>query len=103
MASVAITVPLNNGDAFPATIVGTYSELAAATASKPGDPPPPPPPVVPIAVTIKNEGTGAEINDTANGTNGDWSLAKPVGLASGTYTITASLLGASDSKTGIVN
>jgi hypothetical protein len=102
MASVAITAPLNNGDAFPATIGGTYSELAA-DALTPDDPPPPPPPVVLISVTIRNEGTGAEIQGGAGGSGGSWSLAKPSGLASGTYTITASFDGASDAKTGILN
>lgn len=101
MPTIAITAPANNGDAFPDTIQGTYSELVAAMT--PGDPPPPPP-VVLISVTIRNEGTGAEIQDGAGGSGGTWSLAKPSGLASGTYTITASLGdSASDSKSGILN
>lgn len=99
MPSVTITAPLNNGDAFPATITGTYSGVAPP----PPPPPPSPPPTIPIVVTIKNEGTGTQISDTANGSGGSWSLAKPTGLASGTYTITASLMTASDTKTGIVN
>ena len=93
--SVTITSPANDGDPFPATILGTY-------AGAPGSPK--------ISVAVTDEGSGASSLSTARvvpgpgGGSGTWSLTKPSNLTPGDlYTITATLNGASDTKLHIQN
>jgi hypothetical protein len=100
MPSVTITDPAANGDPFPATITGDYSLVGGKI-----------PPAAAINVSITEEPNGPTVVVAAvlvpvppGGPSGTWSAAKPPGLTPGKkYTITATLGGASDTKTGIQN
>lgn len=91
--TITITDPAVNGDPFPNIVTGTYSNY-------PGLPT--------VILDVKNQGTGIQMGYTAAcapgpGGSGNWSLAKPLGLAPGVYTLIATLGTASDMKINILN
>lgn len=95
MTTITITNPAADGDPFPNTITGTYTDC-------PGLPT--------ISVEIKNQGTGFQqvvmtvgVPDQPGSQDGTWSVPKPFNLPAGAYTITATLGTATDTKINIQN